>query len=152
MLKNIFFNLLNNISYKHQKIPEWLPLDGLRIKIQHKGMQKLCNVCFGHHLRKDCNEEKVGWAEYVRKFRSENPDISDEFNGKWIKIIRESSNKMPEEKDYNLPTTKEECEQTFAIMMSCGIDRATEITMLKERKEKFDLAVKEYLSKKSQAN
>ena len=94
MLKNIFFNLLNNISYKHQKIPEWLPLDGLRIKIQHKGMQKLCSVCFGHHLRKDCNEEKVSWAEYVRKFRSENPDISDEFYGKWIEIIRESSSKM----------------------------------------------------------
>ena len=27
----------------HQKIPEWLPLDGLRVRIQHPGMQKLCN-------------------------------------------------------------------------------------------------------------
>ena len=47
----------------HQKIPEWLPMDGLRIKIQHKGIQKLCNVCYGNHLRKDCNEEKLSWPD-----------------------------------------------------------------------------------------
>ena len=27
----------------YQKIPEWLPLEGLRIKIQHQGIQKLFN-------------------------------------------------------------------------------------------------------------
>ena len=135
---------------QHQKIPEWLPMDGLRIKIQHKGIQKLCNVCYGHHLRKDCIEEKLSWADYLTSFRSENPEISDEFYGKWIEIVKEYSIKRPCEKDFNLPSTKEECDQMFNLMTACGIDRATGITMLKERKEKFEQAVKEYESKKDQ--
>ena len=40
----------------------------------------------------------------------------------------------------------------FNLMTACGIDRATGITMLKERKEKFEQAVKEYESKKAQVN
>ena len=33
----------------HEKILEWLlPLDGLRVKVQHQGIQKLCNRCYGH--------------------------------------------------------------------------------------------------------
>ena len=63
----------------HQKIPEWLPMDGLRIKIQHKGIQKLCSGCYGHHLRKDCTEEKLSWADYVTSIRSGNPEIWDDF-------------------------------------------------------------------------
>ena len=59
---------------------------------------------------------------------------------------------MPNETDFNLPTTKDECDQMLALMLSCGIDRMTGISMLKERKEKFELAVKEYKSKKTQIN
>ena len=94
----------------------------------------------------------MSWADYVMFFRSENPEISDEFYGKWIEIIKEDPSKRPCEKDFNLPTTKEECDQMFNLMTACGIDRATGITMLKERKEKFELAVKEYESKKAQVN
>ena len=72
------------------------------------------------------------------------------FYGKWIENIREDFSKMPDKKDFNLPATKEECDQMFKLISACGIDKATGITMSKERKEKFDLAVKEYKSKKSQ--
>ena len=64
----------------------------------------------------------------------------------------QSPSKRPCEKDFNLPTTKEECDQMFNLMTACGIDRATGITILKERKEKFEQAVKEYESKKAQVN
>ena len=43
--------------------------------------------------------------------------------------------------------TQEECEQMFILMSSCGIDKETGIKMLKERKEKFESAMKEYKSK-----
>ena len=94
----------------------------------------------------------MSWADYVTIFRSENPEISDEFYSKWIEIIKEDPSKRPCEKDFNLPTTKEECDQMLNLMTACGIERATGITMLKERKEKFEQAVKEYESKKAQVN
>ena len=57
-------------------------------------IQKLCNVCYGNHLRKNCTEEKLSWADYNKIFRSKNPEIPDEFYGKWIELIRENSDKM----------------------------------------------------------
>ena len=38
------------------------------------------------------------------------------------------------------------------FMTACGIERAKGITMLKERKEKFEQVVKLYESKKAQVN
>ena len=131
----------------HQKIPEWLPMDGLRIKVQHKGNQKLCNHCYGNHLRKDCKEEKRTWSDYVNIFRCQNPEIPDEFYGKWAEIFEKDSPKMPMESDFNLPTTREEYEQMLTLMSSCGIDREAGIKMLRERKVKYDAAVKEFNSK-----
>ena len=106
-------------------------------------------MCYGNHLRKDCTEEKLSWSDYLKLFRSKNPEILDEL---WIKIIKDDYSKMPKETDFNLPTTKEECDQILALMLSCRIDRVTGISMLKERKEKFELAVKVYNSKKTQIN
>ena len=40
----------------------------------------------------------------------------------------------------------------FAMMTACGIDKVTGITMLKERKEKFEMALNEYNSKIAQEN
>ena len=91
-------------------------------------------------------------TNYVKIFRSKNPEIPDEFYGKWIELIRENSDKMPNASNFNLPTTKEECEQMIAIMSSCGIDRVTGMSMLKERKARFDSAVDEYKLKKDKNN
>ena len=82
-------------------------------------------------------------CEKQEMFRSDNPEIPDDFYGKWIEILKNTSMKKPNEKDFNLPTNRDEFEQMIAIMNSCGIDRATGITMLKERKSKFDLATKD---------
>ena len=51
------------------------------------------------------------------------------------------------ESDFNLPTTREEYEQMLTLMSSCGIDREAGIKMLRERKVKYDAAVKEFNSK-----
>ena len=126
-------------------------MDGLRIKIQHKGIQKLCNWCYGHHLRKVCSEEKVNWADYVITFKAENPDISEAFYGKWNEKTKEETYKRPCEKDFNLPTSREEGEQMLNLMSTCGINRESGVSMLKERKEKFELAVKEYELKRNQS-
>ena len=92
----------------HQKIPEWLPLDGLRVQIQHPGMQKLCNGCYGDHLRKDCKNEKVTWHDYVGIFKSQNPDIPESFYGNPSVKSSNNSCQRPTEKDFNIPTTQDE--------------------------------------------
>ena len=81
-------------------------------------------------------------------FRSKNPEIPDDFYGKWFEIFKTA--KMPDKSDFNLPTTKEECDEMFSHMSSCGIDKEAGIKMLKERKEKYEAPVKEYCSKLSQ--
>ena len=78
--------------------------------------------------------------------------IPDEFYGKWIEAIENRCLKRPVEKDFNLPTTKDECVEMLSMMSVCGIDKASGMAMLRERKERFELAVKEYESKKDQEN
>ena len=99
----------------HQKIPERLPLDGLRVRIQHQGMQKLCNGCYGHHLRKECQNEKVGWLDYVGIFMQENPEIPESFYGKWAEKLSKTDGK-PTEKDFYLPSNQEELDE---MMLHC---------------------------------
>ena len=42
----------------NQNIPQLLPMDGRRIKIYYRNINKLCTSCFGHHNRRDCKEKK----------------------------------------------------------------------------------------------
>ena len=41
-----------------REIPELIPLDGLRVKIVHHQVTKLCTRCFETHLRKNCEGKK----------------------------------------------------------------------------------------------
>ena len=68
-------------------IPQLLPMDGRRIKIYYRGIRKLCTSCFGKHFRKDCNNEKVQWIDYVAQFVNDNPDFTKEQYGNWITIL-----------------------------------------------------------------
>ena len=42
----------------NDKIPELIPLESLRVKLQYQGVKKLCTGCYGKHLRRECNEPK----------------------------------------------------------------------------------------------
>ena len=108
----------------HQHIPEWLPLDGLRVKVQYPGMKKLCNGCYGNHLRKDCNNEKLPWADYVTNFKDHNPEIPDEFYGKWLKKASLLVLECPTEKQFHLPSCKAEWDELKSTMIGCGIEES----------------------------
>jgi hypothetical protein len=43
----------------NQNIPQLLLIDGRRIKIYYRNINKLCTSCFGQHNRRDCKEKKV---------------------------------------------------------------------------------------------
>ena len=70
-------------------IPQLLPMWGKRIRIYHRGVQKLCSNCFGTHPRKNCRSEKVPWTRYVLNFMERNPDIPSELYGRWWKVIND---------------------------------------------------------------
>ena len=147
-----------------QEIPEILPIEGLRVKLQYQGVKKLCTACFGKHLRKNCDGSKITWADYIRTFKESNLDIPDEFYGEnlerfektkkaqenrnlfvpprneeeWLamlKRLRKTSGPNPV--DYNLPITEEEWKSMMKKMKDCGIDEKKAMAMIKERKTKF---------------
>ena len=67
------------------------------------------------HLRKDCENEKVTWNEYIKRFKQKHPEIPDHFYGKWYNLALKHHSKCPTEKDFNLPTSKEEWEEMKAM-------------------------------------
>ena len=133
----------------HQHIPEWLSLDGLRVKIQYPKMKKQCNGCYENHLRKDCSNVKLSWGNYVTKFKQNNPDIPDEFYGKWLKKINRDVPVCPTEKDFHLLKNQVEWDEMKTKMLSCGIEESKIKSMMEERFQNYDQAVKEFNKKQS---
>ena len=73
-----------------QDIPQMLPMSGRKIKIYYRGIQKLCTNCFGRHQKRNCHSRKVLWIDYVAQFIEKNPDIPDQYYGKWSEIVKKT--------------------------------------------------------------
>ena len=135
------------------EIPELIPFNGLRIRVQHPDVKKLCTGCYGQHLRKTCNNAGRTWFDYVEDFVSENPDIPKEFYGSILERMKKTSTtrELPKRKptldDFNVPKSKFELDLMFKKMLDCGIDMATAAGIIKERKSKFDTACKDFEAK-----
>ena len=71
----------------HSNIPQLLPMWGKRIRVYHRGIQKLCTNCFGNHTRRNCRSKKKRWIDYVLAFMDSHPDIPNEYYGRWKKVI-----------------------------------------------------------------
>ena len=68
-------------------IPQFLPMHGRKIRIYFKNMNKLCTNCYGSHSRRQCTNERVPWVTYVRDFMKNNPDITENYYGKWWDVV-----------------------------------------------------------------
>jgi hypothetical protein len=56
-----------------KSIPQFLPMLRRKIKVYYRGITKLCINCYmPSHIRKDCQNQTVGWITYVENFMSEN--------------------------------------------------------------------------------
>ena len=77
--------VLMNLEYK---ISQLIQLAGRRIKIYHKGINKLCTKCFGKHCKSDCRQEsKSEWIYYMANFISTNPDVPTKLYGRWTELV-----------------------------------------------------------------
>jgi hypothetical protein len=70
-------------------IPQLLPMWGKRIRIYHRGIQKLCTNCYGAHARRNCRSAKVRWVDYVLRFMESHRDIPPEYYGRWWKVVND---------------------------------------------------------------
>ena len=82
-------------------MPQIIPMCGKRIRVYHKGIQKLCSNCFGNHQRRNCRSAKVQWIEYVLRFMEKYPDIPEELYGRWWKIVNEEYGEIVRGEDSN---------------------------------------------------
>ena len=78
-------------------VPQLLPMWGKRVRVYHRGVQKLCSNCFGTHPRRNCRSEKVAWTRYVLNFMEKYPEIPSEMYGRWWKVINDEFGEIIEE-------------------------------------------------------
>jgi hypothetical protein len=58
-------------------IPQLVPILGRRVKIQYKGIRRMCTNCIGQHPKQACRSQKLEWVDHVSRFSSANKDIRD---------------------------------------------------------------------------
>ena len=79
------YSVMMKLEYK---IPQLIPMAGRRIKIYHKGIDKLCTKCFGKHRKSECRaEKKIEWIDYVANFITTNPDVPTDLYGRWTELV-----------------------------------------------------------------
>ena len=103
-------------------------------------------------VRKECENEKVSWSDYVSIFKTRNPDIPESFYGKWADPPPKPEMRKPKEKDYCIPTNQSELDDLMNNMRKSGFNKEGVIQILKERKIKFDAAMDEYEKARKETN
>ena len=69
-------------------IPQFLPMYGKKVRVDHKGQQIMCTNCYGKHPRKVCKSERLEWMDYVVHFMKNNRDVSNSMIGRWFEIAK----------------------------------------------------------------
>jgi hypothetical protein len=73
-------------------VEEFLPIYGQKCQVNYPGIPKMCNRCYKQgHFRRDCNNPKRDWVEYVKSFIDEEK-VSVDYIGDWTKAIERWNN------------------------------------------------------------
>ena len=81
-----------------KQIPQFLPMYGKKVRVEHRAIQILCTNCYGKHPRKVCKSEKVQWMDYVERFMQANEEVTPEMYGRWAEIAKhEGRNQVRQE-------------------------------------------------------
>ena len=144
-------NRTGNYSVKmklNSKIPQILPLWGKRVKIFHKGINKLCTCCFGQHQRSQCKAEKVSWAEYVANFAEAHPTLTQTFFGRWWDMTKKHGNEKPRARptpeEFGIPKSEEQFNKLMVEMMKTGLSYDLAQNEIQNRQENYKRALDSY--------
>ena len=124
-----------------------LPKLGRRIKILYKGVIQLCYICYGEYQRKDFQSDGMSWIKYVKRFISENPELSPDFYGRYWDMANkpetmegsdESGNQGPVAKDFDISESENEFNEMMRKMMDLGMSREIAGDFIKDRVTEFN--------------
>ena len=74
-----------NLKLK-KNIPQFLPINGKKVRVSYRGMKRLCNSCFEPgHERRDCKAERILWIDYVVAF-IEITKFPSDWYGRWANV------------------------------------------------------------------
>jgi len=91
-----------------KEIPEFLPIDGKRVRIHYGGMTKQCLKCYKFdHKKIDCKNEKVQWIDYVTDFISKN-NFPPRMYGRWYKLVQDKRQEKKTDQDSNPPVQNDQ--------------------------------------------
>ncbi len=79
-------------------VPEFLPMYGQKCQVNYAGIPKQCNRCYlSGHLRRECNNKKRDWIEYVNGLVEE-LRIGTDLIGTWRNAVErwKNANSLPE--------------------------------------------------------
>ena len=86
-------------------IPQFLPMYGKKVRVDHRSQHIMCTNCYGRHPRKVCKSEKVPWMDYVVSFMRSNENVTNNMIGRWFDIAKQEK-RVPNERSGNTDKTK----------------------------------------------
>jgi len=108
-------------------IPQFLPMDGKRIKVYHRGIKRICQNCFcSGHYRVNCSQERVDWMDYVDYFILES-GFDEEMFGKWVQRVNDwrITNGQTHEENKRFVNQSKEAEKAKKILLAESRDSIT---------------------------
>jgi hypothetical protein len=105
-------------------IPQFLPMDGKRVKIYYKGISKVCVNCLRPgHKRFQCENQRLDWLSYVDQFMMDS-NLDPEFFGKWVERVSDWRLKQSREHESNM----EQLEQKKQLERERAEKRKTDVS------------------------
>jgi hypothetical protein len=108
-------------------IPQFLPMDGKRIKVYHRGIKRICQNCFcSGHYRVNCSQKRVDWMDYVDYFILES-GFDEEMFGKWVQRVNDwrITNGQTHEENKRFVNQSKEAEKAKKILLAESRDSIT---------------------------
>jgi hypothetical protein len=122
-------NGIYSVRMKIEKdMPQFMPMQGKRVRLYYRGITKRCTNCFQQHQRKFCKNEKVPWSDYVARFAELFPEIPHDMYGKWETMIKVGEHREREEKSDTENTIKPQEDNPKTSNMQSGSQPNKEIT------------------------
>ena len=92
----------------HRKIPQFLPIGGKKIKIYHRGIDKLCSKCYqAGHNRIQCPNDRREWLSYIDR-GMQRANLDNSYYGGWVERVADWRLKCPGEHEANVREIQEE--------------------------------------------
>ena len=100
---------------------------GKKIRIYHRGVQKLFTNCYGAHARRNCRSKKVRWIDYVLRFMDSHQEIPGDYYGRWLDVLNKEFGEIVEERGEEDQTDNHDVDQSMSSSNRTGDEQSKEL-------------------------